>query len=610
MSKDKGRDPLTQRILDLTLEIIFLLTGKDHVMKMAANNSGHQTSEGGYRKTQSFSTEPPSHLLIHKQTNEKILELTNKIIQLLTGEVPIRCDDVTVYLSMEEWEYVERHKELYEDLMMEDHQPLSPIGKVVSGGFQSPDYLYQDPEIKDKPINKPNSKENPQSSILPDDIQADCVTSTSRKSNSLHDENITEYPRMERVVTGIKKESTSWVKGHLSDDNMGPLLEHTPKKRPSRSIVEEAAVCDGGHTDDEIQSSIISQRITSNKSLIDPGKPTHRKSPQNTRKTEPVFSCSDSEDEHQTFQIESVMVPSDTVSDEEEPFSSSKSEETFRRVPQIVKSRQIHVGETSIPFSEQAEQKASLVARQKTRRGIGGNLYICNECGKSFTRTSHLTAHKKIHTGEKPYECTECGKRFLEASTLKVHRRIHTGEKPYQCIECGKCFNQISNLKAHRRIHSREKSYKCNECEECFTDVLSLRAHRQIHIGAKPYKCTECEECFSDVSGLTVHKRTHAREKPYRCDDCGKCFSQARGLATHKRVHTGEKLYRCSECGECFSGPSSLIFHKRIHNPQATQHPEQTLDRPVLTFENKSQSYSHTFTEAEYRHTNAGTNTL
>ncbi|KAM5125258.1 gastrula zinc finger protein XlCGF66.1-like [Mantella aurantiaca] len=107
---------MIKRILHLSVEIIYLLTGES----FPSVKSGDQLTI----------TVPPCDSLKPERHNmEKILEVTQKMIGVLTGEVPIRCQDVTVYFSMEEWEYLEGHKDLYKDIMMDNQPPLtSPDG--------------------------------------------------------------------------------------------------------------------------------------------------------------------------------------------------------------------------------------------------------------------------------------------------------------------------------------------------------------------------------------------------------------------------------------------------------------------------------------------------
>uniref|UniRef100_A0A8C5M931 C2H2-type domain-containing protein n=1 Tax=Leptobrachium leishanense TaxID=445787 RepID=A0A8C5M931_9ANUR len=614
MNPDTARDPLSQRILDLTLEMIFLLTGEAHMVvkihEMVSDSSLHQISEG-HGRSQSFNTEPPPHSGIHEQNHEKILELANKITRLLTGKVPIRCEDVTVYLSMEEWEYVERHKELYEDVMMEDHQPVITLDKPVSGELHCPvsssdcgtEILTKNEE---KYLNKTTNGRAesakyterecplpvtngpvPEERIYP---TTECTeykpSDMKEESDSCEGENPTdgcickptENTQIESTSAYTGRESESHGEGDISHPDISPLPEHTQTEYPSTDIKEESPTYgEGNLTDSDMYEppehtqtrypteNTLSIKINHSESLIESRKPDQSIYYTDLLTHNSVYEkCSAlSSEKGKVSYSESDLVIYERNG--KEPFFPAVCGGNFTS-ESALKHQDVHTEGQTFSCPEYRKCFIDSVALNKGQRiHTGIKQFQCTECGKCYSSASSLRIHERIHTEENPLTCLECRKCFSRASNLARHTLIHTGDKPFKCKECGRCFTQASTLAVHRRVHTGEKPFECPACGKCFTHSLSLVLHKRIHTGEKPFKCPECCKCFANTSNLARHTLIHTGEKPFKCKECGRCFTQASTLAVHGRVHTGEKPFECPACGKCFTHSLSLVLHKRIH---------------------------------------------
>ncbi|KAM4029772.1 uncharacterized protein ACNLHF_022329 [Anomaloglossus baeobatrachus] len=495
------------------------------VVKKTSSECCQAPVSEGWGRPLSPNTGPPPHPPIHEDINDqKILELTYKMIELLTGEVPIRCQDVTIYFSMEEWDYLEGHKDLYKDVMMEVPQPLTSPG--LSSKRTTPErcprpLLPQDCKQEDPDI--------PQD-VFPPALSNDCIGSSG--GHLISSECITD----DESITHDTYEE------HAVVPDIPPVL---PRKVLSSDLFKQ------------VQNSDLSQNFKQNKSY-------RRDVDQETVPTrEKPFSCSKC---RKCFTRKSHLVNHQRSHTGEKPFSCSECGKCFSQKSNLAAHQKYHTGKKQFSCSECGKcfiRKSHLVRHQKNHKGEKS--FSCSECGKCFTRKSHLVNHQRSHTGEKPFSCSECGKCFSQKSNLAAHQKYHTGKKQFSCSECGKCFIRKSDLVWHQRSHTGEKPFSCSECGKCFIQKSNLVVHQRSHTGEKPFSCSECGKCFIQKSDLVKHQRSHRGEKTFSCSECGKCFIQKSDLVRHQRSHTGEKTFSCSECGKCFTRKSGLVYHQKNH---------------------------------------------
>ncbi|XP_069835732.1 zinc finger protein 436-like [Dendropsophus ebraccatus] len=476
MAKDKSR--MSEKILNLTLEIIYLLTGE--------NFTAIKTESGRLSITQDLMAEPAPHLLKHDKKKKKILQLTSKIIELLTGE---------------EQDYLEERKALYKGVM-EDHRPLtSPDG---SSKRKPPERCLKPHYSQDCPQeirSVPQDRKGDCSDESLNDFQIVIIEDDIKKES----EELRVVIKQEEIPTDISTdghESRHSMEAHVIsspdgdiDDDDDDDDDDLPVTRPGGNPMS-VNIHPAFHS-----ASLSSDRSNHEEGFLD--------------MSDFIKACAGNNMfpysqyiKHFTPNPGLIGLPETRVT--KKPFTCTECDKCFTHNSYLIKHMRTHTGEKPFP---------------------------CGECGKCFTDNSGLTKHQRIHTGERPYQCAECGKSFTYKADLIKHERIHTGEKPFPCPECGKCFTDKSGLAKHQRIHTGERPFQCAECGKCFARKSHLGKHQIIHTGEKPFQCPECGRCFARKSHLVNHQIIHTGEKPHLCTECGKCFAQRPGLIIHRRTH-------------------------------------------------------------------------
>ncbi|KAM8952794.1 uncharacterized protein RCH25_043514 [Pelodytes ibericus] len=417
---DKDKRLTIERFLNHTLEIIYLLTGEEYVI--VKKNSSHSTSS------------------------------------LLSREVPIKCGDVSVYFSMEEWDYIEEHKDAYKEVMGDGPEAVHSTTEPPKSAVRHIDNALSMgiPEVDNEELDFISINLQGEEVIDEKDIQEVEILSDTFSDNK----SLTEAGWESAVENGKQAFQYRAM--------IGNLLEGSCQ---SEKMVEEVdpAPCFSGIQTGERKSTSPANEVTS----CDRMDPTPACLPIGCGPTVCSFS--------ERYLIDASYQPPQLNEDDSH---YDYREESLNGDAMLADEKPYECVECGKVFTH----KCSFIIHQ--RKHADGKVHQCKMCGKTFAYRSSLVKHHKIHTGQKDHKCSECGKLFALKYNLVQHLRTHTGEKPYECATCGRYFAYKSAFNQHQKTHTKDKCQVCADCGKCFTRKSNLVSHQSVHVRSKPHLLT------------------------------------------------------------------------------------------------------------------------
>ena len=218
--------------------------------------------------------------------------------------------------------------------------------------------------------------------------------------------------------------------------------------------------------------------------------------------------------------------------------------------------------------------------------------FLCQVCGKRFSRADHLNRHAQLHTEVTVHKCILCGEEFARASHLDKHRRrTHTANAPANMTPKSISNNNLHLLAAvaspdsfqpQQVSHTQHAgpSTSASVTVQSNDQIAGDNNTLQIAIGNveganevecqtepdRPFPCSVCGRKFIRATHLRRHMRIHTGEKPFFCHICGRRYARGDYLRAHIHAHRREKFHKCRVCGEVYHDLARFSNHCLSHN--------------------------------------------